>query len=121
MAAPPLAEGLLRVTATFYHAEPASDTHDPVFTTADAVTAWKTGKRRMMQAIAEGDVERAQFEAERYRKQVLTLLRGGALTAASWERCRSVASEGRPQETGAQEPQRTSVRKDSEPSPRARR
>src|SRR3546814_11360439 len=68
----------------FYHAEPASDTHDPVFTTADAVTAGKTGKRRMMQAIAEGDVERAQFEAERYRKQVLTLLRGGALTAESW-------------------------------------
>src|SRR3546814_19575340 len=88
MAAHPLAEFLLRVTATFYHAEPASDTHDPVFTTADAVTAWKTGKRRMMQAIAEGDVERAQFEAERYRKQVLTLLRGGALTAESWERLR---------------------------------
>src|SRR3546814_11268465 len=65
MAAHPLAEFLLRVTATFYHAEPASDTHDPVFTTADAVTAWQTGKRRMMQEIAEGDVERPQVERQR--------------------------------------------------------
>lgn len=78
MAAHPLAEFLLRVTATFYHAEPASGTNDPVFTTPDAVAVWKVGKRRMMEAIVDGDVERAQFEAERYRKQVLRLLRGGA-------------------------------------------
>jgi GntR family transcriptional repressor for pyruvate dehydrogenase complex len=75
MASHPLAEFLLRVTATFYHAEPASDRDDPVFSTAEAVAIWKTGKRRMMQAIADGDEERAQFEAERYRKQVLRLLR----------------------------------------------
>ncbi|MFT4047838.1 MAG: GntR family transcriptional regulator [Solimonas sp.] len=75
MAAHPLAEFLLRVTASFYRAEPASDTHDPVFATPEAVAIWKTGKRRMMQAIADGDEERAQFEAERYRKQVLALLR----------------------------------------------
>ena len=82
MASHPLAEFLLRVTASFYHAEPASDTHDPVFTTPEAVTIWKTGKRRMMQAIADGDEERAQFEAERYRKQVLRLLRGDAAASA---------------------------------------
>jgi DNA-binding FadR family transcriptional regulator len=76
MASHPLAEFLLRVTASFYHAEPASDRDDPVFATSDAVAIWKTGKHRMMQAIADGDEERAQFEAERYRKQVLALLRG---------------------------------------------
>lgn len=75
MASHPLAEFLLGVTASFYHAEPASDTRDPVFTDAAAVAIWKTGKRRMMQAIADGDEERAYFEAERYRRQVLKLLR----------------------------------------------
>src|SRR3546814_15568569 len=69
MAAHPLAEFLLRVTATFYHAEPASDTHDPVFTTADAVTAWKPGKRRMMQPIAEGDATPVQVGADRDPKR----------------------------------------------------
>lgn len=77
MASHPLAEFLLGVTASFYHAEPASDTQDPVFTDAAAVAIWKTGKRRMMQSIADGDEERAHFEAERYRRQVLRLLRGG--------------------------------------------
>jgi hypothetical protein len=40
----------------------------------DGVAAWKLGRARILDAILNHDEELARFEAERYRKEVLTRL-----------------------------------------------
>jgi DNA-binding FadR family transcriptional regulator len=62
----PLMELVLRVTTQFYKAE----SHPPVFLGEEGELAWKTGRRRILEAILKHDEELARFEAERYRKDV---------------------------------------------------
>ena len=71
MVARPLIELLCRVTVRLY-VHPASTT---LFAGQDGVDAWKAGRRRILQAILKQDEELAQFEAERYRRLVLSRLR----------------------------------------------
>jgi GntR family transcriptional regulator, transcriptional repressor for pyruvate dehydrogenase complex len=71
MVARPLIELLCRVTGRLYE-HPAST---QLFAGKDGVEAWKTGRRRILEAILSQDEELAQFEAERYRRLVLARLR----------------------------------------------
>jgi len=75
MVAHPLAEFLLGVTASLFRSEPTTENDDPVFAGAAGVAVWKTGKRRILGAVAGGDEALARFEAERYRQDVLARLR----------------------------------------------
>ncbi|HMK85834.1 MAG TPA: GntR family transcriptional regulator [Steroidobacteraceae bacterium] len=71
MVAWPLFELLCRVTLRLY-----VHTRAPlVFEGEDAIAEWKRGRRRILQAILDRDDELAQFEAERYRRLVLSRLR----------------------------------------------
>ncbi len=67
----PLIELLLRVTKQLYKAQSMV----VVFRGQEGVAAWKTGKRRILNAILRQDEELARFEAERYQRQVSLLLR----------------------------------------------
>jgi GntR family transcriptional regulator, transcriptional repressor for pyruvate dehydrogenase complex len=74
MVAAPLIELLCRVTSRLY----AKLRTAVVFTGKDAVVDWKTGRRRILEAILEQDPELAHFEAERYRRVVLLRLNEAA-------------------------------------------
>ena len=71
MVAKPLIELLCRVTHRLYVHSGAP----LVFTDKEGVEAWKSGRRRILSAILAQDEELAQFEAERYRRLVLSRLR----------------------------------------------
>ncbi|MDB5968669.1 MAG: GntR-family transcriptional regulator [Hydrocarboniphaga sp.] len=71
MVSRPLVEFLTGVTGNLYKREAS----DPIFPGDEGVAAWKTSKRRIVQAILAGDAELSRFEAERYRQQVLVRLR----------------------------------------------
>ena len=71
MVAKPLIELLCRVTHRLYVHSGAP----LVFADKEGVEAWKGGRRRILEAILEQDEELAQFEAERYRRLVLSRLR----------------------------------------------
>jgi GntR family transcriptional regulator, transcriptional repressor for pyruvate dehydrogenase complex len=71
MVAKPLIELLCRVTHRLYVHSGAP----LVFTDGEGVEAWKSGRRRILSAILGQDEELAQFEAERYRRLVLSRLR----------------------------------------------
>jgi len=71
MVARPLMEMLSRVTLRLY-VHPRGVL---LFPGKEGVAAWKTGRRRILQAILQQDEELARFEAERYRRQVLSRLR----------------------------------------------
>lgn len=70
MVSRPLFEFVCRVTFRLY----AQSQLAPVFSGVDGIAAWKTGRRRILEAILQQDEELARFEAERYRAQVLTRL-----------------------------------------------
>ena len=71
MVARPLIEMLCRVTLRLYvHPRAAL-----LFPGKEGVAAWKGGRRRILEAILRQDEELARFEAERYRKEVLSRLR----------------------------------------------
>jgi GntR family transcriptional regulator, transcriptional repressor for pyruvate dehydrogenase complex len=80
MVAAPLMELLCRVTLRLYvHVRAAI-----VFAGEDAIAEWTAGRRRILEAILSQDQELAQFEAERYRRLVVSRLRDGAdITPAS--------------------------------------
>jgi DNA-binding FadR family transcriptional regulator len=70
MVSQPLIEFVARVTGRLY-------THPRgvmLFGGEDGVAAWKLGRARILDAILNHDEELARFEAERYRKEVLTRL-----------------------------------------------
>jgi hypothetical protein len=67
MVARPLMEMLCRVTRRLYVHPRATQ----VFAGEEGVAAWKSGRRRMLQAILQRDEELARFEAERYRRIVI--------------------------------------------------
>ncbi len=72
----PLTELLARVTMQLYKTQPKP----PVFPGEEGVLAWKTSRRRILQAILQQDEELARFEAERYRQQVSLRLRKNETT-----------------------------------------
>ncbi|HEY5760008.1 MAG TPA: FCD domain-containing protein [Steroidobacter sp.] len=70
MVSQPLIEFVVRVTGRLY-------THPRgvmLFGGEEGVAAWKLGRARIFDAILNHDEELARFEAERYRKEVLTRL-----------------------------------------------
>jgi GntR family transcriptional repressor for pyruvate dehydrogenase complex len=70
MVSQPLIEFVVRVTGRLY-------THPRgvmLFGGEDGVRVWKQGRARIFDAILKHDEELARFEAERYRKEVLTRL-----------------------------------------------
>jgi DNA-binding FadR family transcriptional regulator len=71
MVARPLVELLCRVTLRLY----ARPTAAKVFSGKEGTDAWKSGRRRILEAILKQDEELALFEAERYRRLVLSRLR----------------------------------------------
>lgn len=71
MVASPLMDLVLRITGHFYKPE----VHPPVFSGEADIRAWKDGRQRILQAILNNDEELARFEAERFRRHVMTLLR----------------------------------------------
>ena len=73
MVARPLIELVCRVTqGLFVH---SSAPPPPLFPGKEGFDAWRTGRRRILEAILKRDEELAQFEAERYRRIVLARLR----------------------------------------------
>lgn len=66
----PLIELLARVTMQMYN----SQSNYTVFAGDEGVQAWKNGRRRILQAILQQDEQLTQFEASRYRKEVLQRL-----------------------------------------------
>lgn len=66
----PLIELLARVTMQMYNSQSVYT----VFAGEEGAQAWKTGRRRILEAILQQDEQLAQFEAGRYRKEVLTRL-----------------------------------------------
>lgn len=70
----PFLELLARVTMQLYKLQSRS----ALFSEKEMVRAWKTGRRRILQAIWEQDEELAHFEAERYRRIVLSWLNSGS-------------------------------------------
>jgi GntR family transcriptional regulator, transcriptional repressor for pyruvate dehydrogenase complex len=71
MVARPLVELICRVTQRFY----LSSGVPPLFPGKEGVDAWRSARRRILEAILKQDEELAQFEAERYRQLVLARLR----------------------------------------------
>jgi DNA-binding FadR family transcriptional regulator len=71
MVARPLVELLARVTGRVN----VQGQFPMLFSGADGIAAWKTGRRRILEAILHQDEELARFEAERYRQQILDRLR----------------------------------------------
>jgi DNA-binding FadR family transcriptional regulator len=71
MVARPLIELLCRVTLRLYVHSGAP----LIFAGKEGVAAWSMGRRRILEAILAQDEELAQFEAERYRRLVLSRLR----------------------------------------------
>jgi DNA-binding FadR family transcriptional regulator len=61
---------LARVTMQLYSLQSSS----VGFSDAELVQKWKDGRRRILQSILQSDPELARFEAERYRKMMLTQL-----------------------------------------------
>ena len=68
----PLMEFHTRATS---HLHQAAHTGNTVFAGSEGVAAWKAGRRRMLQAVLDRDEELAEFEALRYRQQVLRRIR----------------------------------------------
>jgi GntR family transcriptional repressor for pyruvate dehydrogenase complex len=71
MVSRPLVEFLTSVTGILGKPEASA----AVFPGDEGVAVWKLSKRRILQAILDGDEALARFEAERYRQQVLMRLR----------------------------------------------
>jgi len=71
MVARPLVELICRVTQRFY----LNSGVPPLFPGKEGVDAWRSARRRILEAILKQDEELAQFEAERYRQLVLARLR----------------------------------------------
>jgi GntR family transcriptional regulator, transcriptional repressor for pyruvate dehydrogenase complex len=67
----PLIEFLLRVTLRQYMENPSLI----IFAGDEAVAIWKAGRRRVLEAVLQQDEALARFEAERFRQQVLAMLR----------------------------------------------
>jgi len=76
MVARPLIELVCRVTLRLY----AHSGAPPLFTGIEGFDAWRSSRRRILEAILRQDEELAQFEAERYRRLVLSRLREAADT-----------------------------------------
>ena len=74
MVARPLIELVCRVTQRLY----VQSSMPPLFAGKAAIDAWKSARRRMLEAILKQDEHLAQFEAERYRRLVLSRLRSEA-------------------------------------------
>jgi GntR family transcriptional regulator, transcriptional repressor for pyruvate dehydrogenase complex len=70
MVAAPLIELLCRVSSRLH----ANVRTAIVFTGKDAASDWKLGRRRILEAILAQDPELAHFEAERYRREVVSRL-----------------------------------------------
>jgi len=71
MVARPLIELLCRVTLRLY-------VHPPsvlFFPGPEGAATWKAGRRHILQAVLERDEELARFEAERYRRLVISRVR----------------------------------------------
>jgi GntR family transcriptional repressor for pyruvate dehydrogenase complex len=66
----PLIELLARVTMQMYN----SQSQYTVFAGEEGTQAWKTGRRRILEAILQKDEQLAQFEAGRHRQEVLSRL-----------------------------------------------
>lgn len=71
MVARPLIELVCRVTQGLY----VQSSAPPLFPGKAGFDAWRSGRRRILEAILARDEELAQFEAERYRRFVLARLR----------------------------------------------
>jgi GntR family transcriptional repressor for pyruvate dehydrogenase complex len=70
MVARPLVELVCRVTQRLYvHSDP------PLFPGKEGFNAWRAARRRILEAVLKQDEDLAQFEAERYRRLVLSRLR----------------------------------------------
>jgi GntR family transcriptional regulator, transcriptional repressor for pyruvate dehydrogenase complex len=82
MVARPLIELVCRVTQRLY----VQSSMPPLFAGKAAVDAWKSARRRMLEAILKQDEHLAQFEAERYRRLVLSRLRTSSEATAEPER-----------------------------------
>lgn len=67
----PLMELMIRVTTQFYKAQ----SHPPIFSGDEAIALWRSGRRRVLEAILAQDEELARFETERYRRIVISQLR----------------------------------------------
>lgn len=67
----PLMQLMLRQTTRFYKAQ----TNPPLFLGEAGIAAWRSGRRRILEAILKQDEELARFEAERYRNEVVKRLR----------------------------------------------
>ena len=68
MAGQPLMGLLGRVTMSVFKANP-----EPImFLGPEGIEAWRAGRRRIVQAILEGDEELSRFEVSRYRQDLLT-------------------------------------------------
>jgi GntR family transcriptional repressor for pyruvate dehydrogenase complex len=70
MVSRPLVQFLTGVTGNLFK----HDRKELVFLGDEGVAVWKSGKRRILQAILDGDEALARFEAERFRKEVLRRL-----------------------------------------------
>ena len=71
MVARPLIELLCRVTLRLY-------VHPPsvlFFPGPEGIATWKAGRRHILQAVLERDEDLARFEAERYRRLVISRVR----------------------------------------------
>lgn len=66
----PLMELLSRVAVHHYAEYP----HGPVYGGADGKQRWKRDKRAIISAILDGDPERARFEAQRRRREIMRKL-----------------------------------------------
>lgn len=67
----PLIEMLCRVTLSLY----AHPRNTAIFAGQEGVAAWKSDRRRILQAVLAQDEELTRFEAERHRRLVLDGLR----------------------------------------------
>jgi len=70
----PLMELLSLVTGRFYRDEPLP----AIFEGPEAIETWRRFRHDVIEAIIEGDAERARFEAGRYRRELLRRLAGYA-------------------------------------------
>lgn len=67
----PLISLLGRVTVQAYRANP----HASLLLDAEGVAAWRSGRRRVLEAVLRRDEDLARFEANRYREDMVARLR----------------------------------------------
>ena len=68
----PLMEFVVRATSRIYRAAQINDT---LYVGAAGVDAWRTGRQRMLEAVLRRDEALAEFEAIRYRRDVMARIR----------------------------------------------